>query len=54
MGNNAKLLMATTLAAVLAAGVTALLVNIFDRKREARNPFFRVVELDDTTVDPAV
>ena len=26
--------------------MTALLVNIFERKQEARNPFFRVVELD--------
>ncbi|GMW00822.1 MAG: cytochrome c-552 [Candidatus Hydrogenedentota bacterium] len=33
---------------------TALLVNIFERKQEAKNPFFRVVELDDDTVDPAV
>ena len=33
--------------------VTALLVNIFERKQEARNPFYRVVELDDTTEDPA-
>lgn len=41
----------TTLAAV--AGV-ALLVNIFERKQEARNPFFRVVELTDDTTDPAV
>lgn len=32
----------------------ALLVNIFQRKQEARNPFFRVVELNDDTVDPAV
>ena len=45
-------------AAVIAAsatfGITALLVNIFERKQEARNPFFRVVELTDETVDPAV
>ena len=27
----------------------ALLVNIFERKQEARNPFYRVVELDDET-----
>jgi nitrite reductase (cytochrome c-552) len=40
---------------VLAAiAVTALLVNIFEHKQEARNPFFRVVELDDDTEDPAV
>ena len=32
----------------------ALLVSIFQRKQEARNPFFRVVELTDDTVDPGV
>ena len=32
----------------------ALLVNIFQRKQEARNPFFRVVELTDDTIDPSV
>ena len=32
----------------------ALLVTIFQRKQEARNPFFRVVELTDDTVDPSV
>ena len=31
-----------------------LLVNIFEHKQEARNPFFRVVELTDDTEDPAV
>ena len=36
------------------AGVTALLINIFEHKQEARNPFYRVVELDDETVDPAI
>ncbi len=40
--------------AVTAALVTALLVNIFERKQEARNPFFRVVELTDETEDPAI
>ena len=39
---------------VAAVGVTALLVTIIERKSEARNPFFRVVELSDTTQDPAV
>jgi nitrite reductase (cytochrome c-552) len=42
----------------LAVGATvlglALLVNIFQRKQEARNPFFKVVELNDDTVDPSV
>ena len=40
----AKLVIAAAFAAGLAAlGATALLVNIFERKQEARNPFFRVV-----------
>ena len=42
-------------AAVLATIVgIALLMNIFERKQEARNPFYRVVELTDDTEDPAV
>jgi len=40
--------------ALVTAGITALLVNIFERKQEARTPFYRVVEIDDNTVDPAV
>jgi nitrite reductase (cytochrome c-552) len=40
--------------ALAVAGVAALLVNIFSRQQEARNPFYRVVALDDTTDDPAV
>ncbi|MDX9973177.1 MAG: ammonia-forming cytochrome c nitrite reductase subunit c552 [FCB group bacterium] len=35
-------------------GVVALLMNIFERKVEARNPFFRVVELTDETDSPAI
>lgn len=42
------------LAAVAAAGSAALAVNIMERKQEAKNPFFRVTELTDDTVDPAV
>ena len=45
---------AAGLAALLTLGVAALLTNIFERKQEARNPFYRVVALTDTTVDPAV
>src|SRR5437867_2380154 len=42
-------------AAVLATIVgVALLMNILERKQEARNPFYRVVELTDDTEDPAV
>jgi nitrite reductase (cytochrome c-552) len=42
------------LAAVAAIAGTALLVNIFTRQQEARNPFYRVVELNDEAVDPAM
>jgi len=45
---------AAVLAALLTLGVAALLTTIFERKQEARNPFYRVVTLTDTTVDPAV
>jgi nitrite reductase (cytochrome c-552) len=38
----------------VAFGIVALLVSIYEHKQEARNPFFRVVELTDDTVDPAV
>src|SRR4026207_564091 len=31
-----------------------LLMNIFERKQEAKNPFYRVVELNDDTDDPAI
>lgn len=41
-------------AALAAFAVLALLVNIFERKQEARTPFFRVVELSDTTEAPEV
>lgn len=41
-------------AAVLAVGATALLVNVMQRKNEARNPFYRVVDLNDNVTDPAV
>ncbi len=41
-------------AAIAAAGVTALLVNIFERQQEARNPFFRVVEITDDMEDPEI
>ncbi|HET9229232.1 MAG TPA: ammonia-forming cytochrome c nitrite reductase subunit c552 [Thermoanaerobaculia bacterium] len=48
------ILLVAAVAAAAAAGLTALLVNIFEHKQEARNPFYRVVEIDDETVDPAV
>lgn len=50
-----RLMLITAVVATLAAaGGAALLVNILERKQEARNPFYRVVELTDETEDPAV
>ncbi|MDO8526566.1 MAG: ammonia-forming cytochrome c nitrite reductase subunit c552 [Deltaproteobacteria bacterium] len=43
-----------TLATIATFGLVALLVNIFEKKQEAKNPFFRVVELTDETEDPAI
>ena len=40
-------------AAAVTIGLAALLTNIFERKQEARNPFYRVVALTDSTTDPA-
>lgn len=48
------LIIAVVLAAVGAVGLAALLTNIFQRQQEARNPFYRVVDLNDTIVDAAV
>ena len=47
------LLIAAVVAIVVAVGSAALLVNVFTRKQEARNPFFRVATLTEETVDPA-
>ena len=50
-----RLFLAMAAVAVLATVVgVALLMNIFERKQEARNPFYRVVELTEETEDPAV
>ena len=39
--------------AIATAAVTALLVNIFERKSEARQPYVRLVEVTEDTTDPA-
>lgn len=50
-----RLILYTAVAAALAAGAAlALLVSVVERRQEARNPFFRVVELTDETEDPSV
>lgn len=42
-----------TTSAIMASGMTALLANIWTRKQEATKPFTRVVDVDETTIDPA-
>ncbi len=49
-----RFILVLAIVALTSAAVVALLVNIFQRKQEARNPFYRVVELTDDEVDPAV
>jgi nitrite reductase (cytochrome c-552) len=48
-----RLALVALIAAVAAAAVTGVLVTVIQHKQEAQNPFFRVVQLDDTVVDPA-
>ena len=47
------LIIVGVVSALVAAAITALLVNIMERKEEARDPFVRVVELTEETSDPA-
>ncbi len=49
-----RFLLVTIVAAIAGALLTGLLVNIFEHKQEARDPFFRVVEITDETEDPAI
>jgi nitrite reductase (cytochrome c-552) len=49
-----RLALAVAATALATAGLVGLLINVFEKKTEARNPFFRVVELNERTDDPAV
>src|SRR5690606_24066103 len=49
-----RLAIAAVAAAVVTLALAALLTNIFERRVEARDPFVRVVEVTDSTVDPAI
>jgi nitrite reductase (cytochrome c-552) len=53
-GRLALVVTTAVIAALAAAGGVALLANIVERRQEARNPFYRVVELTEETTDPAV
>jgi nitrite reductase (cytochrome c-552) len=53
-GVSRALLLGTILVVAIATAlVTALLVNIFERKSEARSPFVRLTEVTEDTTDPA-
>ncbi len=41
-------------AAIAIASTTALLINIYERKAEAKDPYIRTVEVTEDTTDPAV
>ncbi|MGH9791829.1 MAG: ammonia-forming cytochrome c nitrite reductase subunit c552 [Candidatus Acidiferrales bacterium] len=50
-----RLVILTALVAALASvAILMLLINIYERKQEGRDPFYRVVELTDDTEDPAI
>src|SRR3569623_898165 len=57
MVRRRRLLRAVVLAAIasaaISAGVAALLVTIFAHKQEAKNPYLRLVDVDESTTDPA-
>jgi nitrite reductase (cytochrome c-552) len=53
--STGRIIAYTAVAAVLAAvAIAGLLITIVERKQEAQNPFFRVVELTEDTVDPEI
>ncbi|MGE9269677.1 MAG: ammonia-forming cytochrome c nitrite reductase subunit c552 [Verrucomicrobiales bacterium] len=54
-GSRRRFLLPAILFAVVALvtfGVTALLVTVFEHQQESQRPFFRVVEVDETSTDP--
>lgn len=56
-GGSSPILVLTAVALAMALAVIVvawLLTDIFEKKQEGKNPFFRVVELDDNTSDPAI
>jgi nitrite reductase (cytochrome c-552) len=53
MSRSGLIVLVAVVAAVGAGGAVALLVNIVERRQEAKNPFYRVVALTDEIDDPA-
>ena len=48
------LIAAVLVTAIATIAIAALLISITERRWEARHPFVRVVEVDETTIDPKV
>jgi nitrite reductase (cytochrome c-552) len=51
--STTSVLAVIVIVAIATAAVTALLVNVFERKSEAKQPFLRLVEVTEDTTDPA-
>jgi nitrite reductase (cytochrome c-552) len=51
--NTRPYIWVAVVSAVAAVSVTALLINIFERKSEARNPYVRLVDVTEDDTDPA-
>ncbi len=47
-------LIIVVLVALATLAITALLINIFEKQQEAKNTFFRVVDITDDTEDPEI
>ena len=52
--SKSLLLAVMVLSAAVTAAIAYLLVTIVDHKQDARNPFFRVVELNEVSTDPTL
>jgi nitrite reductase (cytochrome c-552) len=48
------LLAVIAVTAIVSAGLASLLINIFTRKQEAKDPYLKLVNVDENTTDPAV
>ncbi len=52
LGSKLVITVIVLIVAVLSAGIAALMLNIFERKVEAKDPSFRLVEVTETDTDP--
>lgn len=52
--NRVKLILTLIVLIVITIAVAGLLISIFERKQEARQTFFKVVDIPENEPDPAV